>query len=146
MEKEIERIKDQMLTQDNRSTAYPIFIVVEKRKIYGVTYANSDGRERIEEDWYDGELCESCEAKLEDGFTLDDDCNDCPDSAFRYYRTEEDVPNLRAGFFFTAEACDAHIQANRHHYDDTAKSYAISAYHNQELQAVMKYLCGKDLR
>lgn len=145
MNKEIEHIKEQMLTQDNRATSFPIFVVVEDQKIYGVSPANADGYERKDSDFYDGELCEECATKQEAGETLGETCADCPDEAFSWYRLEEHVPNMRAAFFFTAEACDAHIEANRHHYNETAKSYAISAYHNFELREVMQYIAGKEL-
>lgn len=133
-----------MLSQDNRSTSYPIFVVVEDKKIYNVG-DDYDGRERRED--YDDPLCERCEAMADsNGPDYPDECYECPDDAFVTYRIEKDVPNMRAAFFFTAEACNAHIRANPHHYNSTAKSYAISAYHNQELRDVMEYLCGKDLR
>lgn len=144
MNEEMERIKHQMLTQSNRATSYPIFIVVEDKRVYGVASDLADGRERRED--YGGELCESCKKLEDENDYIPDDCEDCPDEMFVNYRIEEDVPNLYAGFFFTAEACIAHIESNAHHYNKTAKSYAISAYHNHELRDVMKYICGKDLR
>lgn len=139
MKEAIEKIKHEMLTQDNRSTSDPIFIVVEDRKVYGVDIGTADGRERKED--YDNPLCEKCEAMADSNRPdYPDDCEDCPSDAFISYRVENDVPNLRAGFFFTAQACNEHIEANRHHYNKTAKSYAISAYHNEELKTVMKMI------
>lgn len=136
-----------MRTQNNRSTAWPIFIVVEDKKIYGVDPDHaSDGRDRKDRDIVeDGSMCDSCLEQEADGFSIPDDCDICNDECFVHYRIEKDVPNLRAGVFFTAEACDAHIEANRHHYNRTAHSYAISAYHNRELKAVMRFLAGKEL-
>lgn len=145
MPEEIAKIKELMLTQDNRATSYPIFIIVEDVRIYGVDGNFSmDGRERKEES--DGQLCESCEKLGEEGEDLPEDCEFCSDDCFITYRIEKDVPNLYAAFFFTAEAAQAHLDVNHHHYNSTAHTYAISAYNNYELRAVMQHLCGKDLR
>lgn len=145
MEEELARIKEQMLTQDNRATSYPIFIIVEDKKIYGVESGWADGRERKED--YDNPLCDRCEAMADsNGPDYPEECDDCPDDAFVNYRIEKDVPNLYAGFFFTAEAAQAHLDSNHHHYNSTAKVYATSAYNNYELRTVMQHLCGKDLR
>lgn len=138
----IKNLQHEMLTQSNRSTSYPIFIVVEEKKIYGVDENFSDGRDRKDSDAidYKNELCDECKKASEDG-ELPDDCDNwrCSDS-FMNYKIEEDVPNIRAGFFFSAKACDQHIENNRHHYNHTAHSYAISACYNHELQGVMEFI------
>lgn len=143
--KEIEAIKNGMLLQDKRSTSYPIFIVVEDRKIYGVDSDFSfDGRERKDDDYLDRScLCEECDELYEKDKELPEDCEECDGDAFIYYRMERDTPNMRAAFFFTAQACNEHIERNRHHYNSTAHSYAISACYNYELQAVMVELIGE---
>lgn len=144
MKEEIEHIKKEMLTQDNRATSYPIFIIVEDKKVYGVESGFADGRERKED--YGDPLCDRCEFMADsNGPDYPDECDDCPEEAFINYRIEKDVPNLYAGFFFTAEAAQNHLEESRHHYNFTAKTYAISAYNNHELKTVMKYLCGKDV-
>lgn len=135
----IKEIIEKMKTQDSRSTDRPIFIVVEDQKIYGIDSNYADGKERKED--YDDPLCDRCEAMAEsNGPDYPDDCDDCPSEAFVYYRIKKDVPNTRAGFFFTADACDRHISSQRHHYNETAKSYAISACHNEELTFVIDFL------
>ena len=142
----VELMAQEMMDQDKRSTAWPIFIVVENKKVYGVDPNFRDcERERkdidnIEKD----DLCDNCREVFEEGeVDLPKECGnyECDDS-FIYYRIEEDVPNMRAGFFFTAKACDEHIQSQAHHYDDSAKSYAISAYYNEELRMVMTAIVG----
>lgn len=143
MKEEIKQIKNEILTQNKRSTSYVIFIIVEDKKIYGVESDWQDGRERKQN--YDDPLCETCEAMAEgNGPDYPDECDECPDEAFINYRIEKDVPNLYAGFFFTAKAAEEHLQSNRHHYDSTAKTYGISAYHNYELKNVLKYLVGEE--
>lgn len=136
----MEELKKEMLTQDSRCTADPIFIVVEDKKVYGVE--NNELRERKNTDLIDADkdLCIPC-IELWNAGMLPSECdNFACDSSFINYRIEEDVPNLRAAFFFTGKACDEHIAANRHHYNHTAHSYAISAYHNYQLKNVIEHL------
>ena len=142
----IEQLKNEMLVQDKRHTAWPIFVVVEDQKIYHVS-DDSDGKERKDADLIDleSDVCEECYAHHSEHGELPDECDnwEC-DGSFVTYRIEKDVPNMRAGFFFTADACNEHIKNQRHHYNATAKSYAISAYHNHHLREVMEYLVGEE--
>lgn len=143
----IDVLQDQMLKQNKRGTAYPIFIVVRDEKVYGFGSDWRDGLERKDTDNIDtdAELCDGCRTQYQETGELPDECDEyeCEES-FVGYRIEKDVFQDRAAFFFTAEACDAHIEANRHHYGKDAHSYAISAYHNYELQQVMEHLVGKE--
>ncbi len=136
----IKAVAELMRTQDNRSTSYPLFIVVESKKIY--CDCGEDGRERKDSDSYINEdLCDDCQALVAADEELPDECENwqCSDT-FIKYRIEKQVPNLRAGFFFTAASCDEHIRMQRHHYNETAQSYAISACYNWELKEVMDWL------
>lgn len=136
------QITSYCLTPYNRSTSYPIFIVVEDKRIYGVE--NPDGRERRDfEDIDNFGFCELCKKEYETTNEMPDECEDCLEDTFINYLIEKNVPNLRGAFFFTAKACNEHIQSNRHHYDKTAKSYAISAYNNSELKTVMDYITNE---
>lgn len=143
---ELLEISKLMREQDNRSTQYPIFIVVEKKKIYGVDENWSNGRERKED--YDEPLCDRCEAIAEgNGPDIPDECDDCPSDAFVYYREEDHEPNLMAGFFLTEKACKNHIEYNDYHYTKPS-SYVVSAWRNPEMVAVMQSilkLTGEDL-
>ena len=113
-----------------------------KKKIYGVDGDFSDGRDRKDSDFidYKNDLCDECKKACEGG-ELPDECDnwECGGS-FINYKIEEFVPNIRAGFFFSAKACDEHIANNRHHYNHTAKSYGISACYNHELQGVTEFI------
>lgn len=136
----MKEIQKEMSTQSNRGNSFPIFVVVEDQKIYGAGYGWADGEERkSDEDLDISLLCDKCQAKRQNG-SIPEDCDECDDECFVPYQIQKDVPNMRAAFFFTAKACDEHIEANRHHYNDTAHSYAISAYHNPELQEVIKHI------
>jgi len=146
MKKFLDNLKHEMLTQDQRSTSYPYFIIVEDKKVHGIDSAYSDDKERIDHDALDfNDLCEKCQKLSEDGEDLPEECDDCSDECFVHYRIEEDVPNLYAGIFFTAKAAQDHLDANHHHYNSTAKVYGMSAYHNGELRKVMFHLCGKEI-
>lgn len=138
----IKAIRNGMLLQDKRGTSYPIFIVVEDQKVYWVN-DGVEGHERYGEEWNRDGACEECNELHDKGEDTPDYCEECDDELFVPYRIEKNVPNLRAGFFFTASACGNHIQEQRHHYNDTAKTYAISAYHNEELKSVMVELIGE---
>lgn len=98
----MEELKQEMLTQNNRSTSDPIFIVVEKKKIYGVdSNFSCDGRERQDTDLIDPKenLCTVCYKQYAETGEIPEECDDgdCEET-FVNYRIEEDVPNLRAAF------------------------------------------------
>ena len=143
---EIARIKSQMLTQNKRGTSWVYFVVVEDVE----TYCNEDVLEgwRRKDEFDRDFLCEHCKKMYEDNDELPDECPaddwDCEHETCYPYRIEKDVPNLYGGIWFTAEACNAHIAANRHHYNKTAQSYGMSAYHSWEMKEVMKHLVGEE--
>lgn len=146
MSSNLEDIAQEMLVQNNRGTSWPIFIVVEDQKVYGVDSDFTDcERERKDMDAIneDKDLCATCRAAYDETGYLPEECDDsdCEDS-FILYRIQKYVPNMRAGFFFTAKACDEHIKEQAHHYDKSAVSYCISAYNNEELRRVMVSLVG----
>ncbi len=144
--REIKEISKRMKSQDNRSTSFPIFIVVEDKKVYGVDRNyDSDGQERASTEYMDSNTirslyCEECFKKYEESEDLPEYCDECDSDAFVNYRIERDRINDRAGFFFTEKACEDHIKANRHHYDSSVHSYVISAYYNEELKLLMDFL------
>lgn len=114
MPSELEKIGKEMIRQNNRATQFPLFIIMEDVKVYG-----------LDPDWQD---CESEEN--EEGDLV-------------YYRMEEQ-PNLSAGVFFTAKACEDHIRANHYHYNNP-RSYGISAWRNYEMQTVMLEIVARGL-
>lgn len=134
--KRIEKMVNQMIAQNNRATQYPLFVVQEKRKVYGSSeWCNET--ERKEE--FDGELCESCKKLGDENDVIPEYCDDCDPDCFISFNWEYPF-DLRAGVFFTAEACEDHIRANSYHYND-GKSYAISgAWRNPEMFAVLNML------
>lgn len=145
MNEDMQTIKDYMLSQNKRGTAFPIFIIVEDKKVYGMDSDFAQDRERMPLDDMDmALLCESCQDQYDRLGTIPDECDDCDSGTFVGFRINEKVPNMRAGFFFTVQEAEHHLSVQRHHYNETAKTYAISAYHNRELRTVMEYIVGDE--
>lgn len=138
-ENTMKEIGEEMNEQDKRSTAHVIFVIQSKRRRVATEFEDADifeytdaDNETIDEE----NICEGCK----DYFG---DCKKetpCYENKIGY--VEEWVFDFDSGgaFFFTAKACDIHIENNRHHYGKEARSYGISAYRNLELQKVMHYL------
>ena len=120
---------DRLRTQDNRATANPLFIVQQRRRIYGLDPAYSDTHV-----WID--LCndhdEADEAKHRE---LDraDQCGDDYDACWTktaYIDLWEFVTAC-----FTEAGCERYIEANRHNLTDP-RIYAMSLHRNEEMLAV----------
>lgn len=131
----------EMTSQSNRSTQYPLFAVEEDQRIYVGHDGDWDGRELDDES---SELCESCSDLSSNLKDIPDDCISCERRYF-YYREERGF-DLKAGVFFTAKACEAHIASNDYHYrrpkakNLTPSLYAIAAWRNHEMVQVMRFL------
>lgn len=123
-----------MNAQDNRGTQFPLFVVRQRVRKYNY---NQDGEfsERLE-DYDEDSLCEKCEKLADEGDVLPDECDDCESSSFVRYDLDYEF-DMRAGVFFTEEACDAHIKANHYHYHEPS-SYAIGAWRNWEMQKMLQ--------
>lgn len=139
----MQEIKNELITQDNRWTSWPIYIVVEDKKIYGADSDFMDGKERKDTDAidWDGDICAVCMEEYNKTGELPEECDlDECENSFISYRIAKDVPNLYGAFFLTAKACEEHLAASRHHYNSTAHTYAISACHNAELQKIINHI------
>jgi len=116
----LEKIVEEMKTQDNRATQYPLFVVQEDQKVYGSSeWCNET--ERKEES--DGKLCESCKKLEEENSEIPEYCDDCDSECFVSFNWE-DVFDLQAGVFFTAKECNEHIRRNSYHYTNP-RSYGM---------------------
>lgn len=135
---ELDKLSRSMAAQDNRGTQLPLFVVMEDVKRYTVYSDDWEFRERADND---EPLCTSCVALSEAGLELPIDCDDCDFDCFNYYNAEEGV-NVTAGIFFTAAGCDRHIEENKHHYNN-GRSYAVSAWRNDEMKLVMQDLVAR---
>lgn len=131
---ELKAIGEEMQVQDNRHTENPLFVIQEDSRVYGVDDAEFKERDND----YEGDLCEACDALCDEGKSLEDDCEECPDEAFNWYKIEK-VFNLSPGVFFTAKACQEHIDSNEYHYTNP-RSFAVGTYRNPEMKAVINFL------
>ncbi|MCP6727330.1 MAG: hypothetical protein KJI69_04975 [Patescibacteria group bacterium] len=135
--KELKEIGAEMNTQDNRSTHLPLFVV--QNKVQKIIYNHFDAEEReLREDFDSSLLCSDCTEKMNND---EDDygCEECGDEAFFFFNWDWEF-DLRAGLFFTGKACDEHIRQNNYHYHREARSYAVSAWRNPEMETVMEFL------
>lgn len=123
-----------MNTQDNRSTAYPLFVIQSLNKVYSENGCESERNEDID----DNELCKSCKELYDNEKDLPEQCEECDSCGFHWFDNEYEF-DLRAGVFFTEQACEEHIKANDYHYTKP-RSYAIGAWRNEEMQEVMRII------
>jgi hypothetical protein len=133
----IKEIGHKMAHQDNRATQYPMFAVYEI-----VEHSVGDGcgeSRRKDFDCFDLEdLCDKCAKLHEDGEDLPDYCDECHPDCF--WNCEEKLePNLLPGVFFTAEACQKHIDENYYHYNKPVV-YGIGSWRNPEMVFVIKHI------
>ena len=126
-----------MREQNNRMTKYPLFVVQVDRKIYGAEDWCSEVERK--EDFDPKLLCPKCELLNDAGEFLEDYCDDCKPGCFAWFRLEPEF-DLRAGVFFTEEACEQHIKINSYHYENP-RSFAVGAWRNPEMQLAMRHLC-----
>lgn len=130
-----ERMSREVQTQDNASTSYPIFVVQQRNRIYGIDPDLSDDATIV---WLDavndcqeihGEERDKLEEEYQKTFTVPGD-------------------NHRTGYvdyyefvqpFFTKAGAEEYIEANRHRLKEP-RIYVDSAYRNPEWQAVLRHL------
>jgi len=136
---ELVDIGQRMAKQDNRATQNVMFAVMVDVKVPAPDYLAED-QERKDSDYYDLDmLCEKCADLHENGEELPDHCDDCDPECFWSYRVEQKLEVETCGVFFTAEACQAHIDANHYHYSNP-RVYGIGSWRNPEMQLVQKHL------
>lgn len=136
----ISDIGKEMVTQSNRSTQYPLFVIQAEKRVWVAPGQDYDERQRAE-DLNEFYLCESCEKLHDSEEELPDECEACDEEAFDHFRIEH-YYDLAPGVFFTAKACDEHIASNHYHYRNP-RSYGISAWRNYEMQEVMRHIIGE---
>jgi hypothetical protein len=133
---EMTRIGNLIKTQDNRCTDAPIFIVEERKRIYGIDPEYADD----EIVWLDGlngneEASEEEAAKLEAKYQED---------------LEEPEGWTRTGYIdrwefvtacFTEQGCKEFLRVDGHNHGVT-RIYAAGSYRNAEWRAVRDYLIG----
>ena len=131
----LKRIAERMRGQDNRTTSHPIFMVQQKRRIYGVEFGYEEGRVWL----YDGVEVANDQKGL-DNFLRENelDEDECMDRGGLIEMGYRDIWESVQPFF-SQKAADRYIERNRHNLTEP-RVYIYSAYRNEEWQAVRDVL------
>jgi hypothetical protein len=130
-----EEISQRMHEQNHRSTQYPLFVIQVDQLTPSSLYEDWDEKQRID-DLDEDQLCNNCLRLYENDEDLPQDCNNCGDECFDYYK-KQTVFDLTPGVFFTEKACLDHIKVNSYHYNNPI-CYVIGAWRNEEMQTIMQ--------
>lgn len=126
----LQKIGELIRTQDNRCTSDPLFLVQERRRIYGM---NADCCE--ETVWIH---CDGEEANEDEELELEqkEDLGEVPEEWTKtgYMDIWEFVTVC-----FTEKACEDYIAANGHNLNEP-RIYATSAYRNRGMIAIREML------
>ena len=134
-------ISARMAGQDNLATLEPIFIVQQKRRIYGLDPNWSDHLAWL----WDGSEVATDEKELEAVLRENDMSQE---------EAEESGVLVQTGYldtwvfvqpFFSAKGAEAYIESNRHNLQEP-RVYVGSAYRNDEWQAVRSELLSLEKR
>lgn len=128
------RIAENIRTQDNRITAHPIFVVQQRRRLYGMDPSYVDDVVWLHSD-------ESYEVSEEDAKRLE--------AAYRKSRSEPDGYTRTAYVdswefvtaCFTEQGCKDYIASNGHNLKEP-RIYAESGFRNREWQVLREFLAA----
>ena len=132
MDVDLQAIGERIRTQDNRATSAPLFIVQEKKRLYGIDSNYTDDFVWIHTA---GECEEADEDEAKRLFRLEDEGNDDSDWTKTGYVDQW----LFVTACFTEKGCQEYIDANRHNLKNP-RIYAASAYRNEEFISVREFL------
>ena len=153
MHEKLIALATEMTTQDNRITAMPfMFQVKEEQRVYDYGL-NGSNRCLM----YEGEQEHDFESEDDLREIITDNCSsgdrDVPDfenmdfddmvewmEARGYEQVTWSVRHVYKNTFFTAKACQEHIDANRHHYNNPTV-FLNRAFRNPEMELVSELLC-----
>jgi hypothetical protein len=133
----IKDIAEQIRTQDNRMTHNPIFIVQEKRRIYGFDPAYTNGDDIV---WIDS-ANDCAEADSEERERLEAEWGDTGEEPDGWTRTACQDRWEFVTACFTEEGCKDYLRQNGHNLGET-RIYVASGYRNDEWEAVREHLKG----
>lgn len=131
-----------MAEQNNRATQYPMFAIQVDVKVQAPAEAANEWERKDPDYWDPDNMCEKCLKLHQRDEEVPEQCSECSDEEFWYYNIEQQLKVESAGVFFTAEACQKHIDENRYHYNNP-KVYGIGSWRNPEMQAVQKHIIVK---
>jgi len=134
----IAKTRQNIITQDNACTSHPMFIVQQKRRIYGFEPGHGTNEDDVV--WLDDD----------DHFEPDEYKQLALDAAYEA-TGEEPEGYTKTGYTdiwefctacFTMEGCEDYLAANGHNLHEP-RIYVESGYRNQEWQRVRALLLGK---
>jgi hypothetical protein len=150
----------QMKIQDQRHTHLPLYCVRVKSSVYNLEAGEGDGcvyigdddieyesEEALMEAWDDkDEFLDKWDSITEkqyddynqSGITSSDIC-DLTGLRESWYRDEYKLVNGQV--FFTLEGAQAHIDSNRHHYNEP-DVYTVGAWRNPEMETLLDVVMG----
>lgn len=117
-------------TQDNRATSHPIFIVQEKKRIYGFDSDYTDNITWVHCDGFEADEEEASELYAQE----EQDCVPDEWTKYGYIDQWEFVTAC-----FTEQGAKDYIRANGHNLREP-RIYAASAYRNREFIDVREFL------
>ncbi len=125
--------------QDKRGTSHVYFMVRDKEKEYGEGDYGFDEKERKDCDHFDiNDLCEKCKRLYHNDEDLPEDCNDCDNEAYHWFKWVNRI-QIEDGVFLTAEACDEYIQRRIYNFNEP-HSYGLSNYRSEEMKRVQSII------
>ena len=121
-------------TQDNRATDAPIFLVEEKRRVYGFDPAYAD---KDEIDWIDSE---GDEADAEEHARLEAEYQETGEEPDDWTRTAYQDEWHFVTACFTEKGCLDYIARNGHNHRGELRTYAAGSHRNEEWRTIRSFL------
>lgn len=131
-------IKHLIKTQDNRITQDPIFVVEQKRRMYGFDSLYADDYVWLDDDDYE-EADKEAVAVLEQSYYDDRGKYNGQDYSKVYYKEHWEFVTA----CFTEQGCKDYINRDAHNLGET-RIYAYSAYKNSEWRSLRKMLLDEN--
>ncbi len=132
---ELFEMGNRMREQDNRATAHPIFLVEQRRRIFGIVDGYTEAFAWLHDEDERRAVESSLAASLEAGHCAG---LDAPDGFIRLGYV--DIWEF-ATCCFTEKGAEDYIRLNGHNLKEP-RTYVASAYRNSEWQAVRAFLLG----
>lgn len=130
---------NKMNNQDNLSTQFPLFVIRDKHRTYidSNDFEDNTIQERCED--IDSDLlCPNCKKLYNNNKKLSNDCQECDNKSFIFYKEEYQII-LDTGMFLTKEAAEKHIKENNYHYKEPYV-YCLSVWRSPDIQRLMSIL------
>jgi len=151
------QLSKEVKTQDNRHTANVFFQIedIERVPAYdgcgnGVYWYDSGLEAELETDeeikefiieYFSEELTLTEEEAKEKYSDMDRwDIDHMLENELEFIKCEYSNISVYKNAFLTAKDCDNHIELNKHHYSEKARSYGSSAWRNNDMEIIHEFL------